>query len=133
MEMQLTFFADLEEEVDEDDELELCSYAKQFREWANSLRARKSRNTVDINQAKVLLLDKYYEWRNSVPSQHRTLTSDRGHYCIFHVFDAAYKSLRLAELSLTPPMLFIPPPPLPPPQPKPPEIMGVTFGEVVEE
>lgn len=128
MALQLTFFTDLVEEPVEEPVPNLCRYAVQFKLWADTLCDKHTGAIVDINQAKVLLLDKYYDWKQYVPKPHRKHTGDRGHTCIFHVFEATYKTLRLAELSLNPPLLFLPPAPLPPPQ-----IAGITFGEVVGE
>jgi hypothetical protein len=112
-----------------------CIYARKFSEWSEELcvGALSGPSLVSINQAKVLLLDKYMEWGNSVPKKHRTYTAG-GHTCIFHTFIMAYNRLRVVELSLTPPMLFIPPPPLPPPPPPPPpQIAGVFIGELEDE
>jgi hypothetical protein len=106
-----------------------CLYAKKFLEWANALceEMMNSPDIVSVNQNKVLLLDKYFEWRNFVPKSHRFKVSDVGHRCIFHVFEQAYTLLKVTELSLTPPMLFLPPPP--PPPPPPPQIAGLFLGE----
>src|SRR5436190_5780084 len=106
-----------------------CVYARKFSEWANELcvGATQDPTIVRINQGKVLLVDKYMQWKASVPKRHRMYTGS-GHDCIFHVFETAYDRLRVIELSLTPPMLFIPAPP-PPPLP-PPTIAGVFLGEL---
>jgi hypothetical protein len=96
---------------------DLCPYAEEFLEWAEALCDEHCRTLIKIAQAKVLLLDKYYDWRDYVHRSHRFHTGEQGHFCIFHVLDYAYRRLRLAELSLTGPMLFVPkpPPPAPPP------------------
>ena len=91
----------------------LCPYARSFLEWAEELvtQAMSKRDTVGVNQAKLRLLDKYFDWRTEVPQAHRNRTgSYNGHVCIFHVFEEAYRVLRVAELSLTPSPLYIPAP-----------------------
>ena len=106
----------------------LCSYAQKFAEWANELlRDTASANVVSVNQAKVLLLDKYFEWHTFVPKNHRRRLDTQGHTCIYQVFKQTYERLKVVELSLTPPLLFLPsPPPAPPP---PPQIAGIFLGE----
>ena len=105
--------------------IEWCSYARKFAKWSATLVESSQPNVVMVNQAKVLLVDKYFEWRIYVPKSHRNRIGTGGHRCIFHVFEQTYEKLRVMELSLTPPMLFIPPPPLPPPQ-----IGGIFLGNI---
>lgn|GEM_PF-3873397 len=119
----------------EEEQPNLCVYARKFNTWAEELcvGAIQTPTVVSINQAKVLLLDKYMEWRSFVPKRHRLYTGN-AHICIFHVFEGAYDRLKVVELSLTPPMLFIPeppPPPLPPAGPEP--VRGVFIGELEDE
>lgn len=124
-----------------EDDVPLCPFAQQFVEWARELssKVRAKPDLVTINQAKILLIDKYFEWRGIVPKSHRNRIGPGGHQCIFHVFEMTYQGLRAIELSLTPPMLFIPPPPpaptpyIPPPPPPPPQIAGVFIGELDDE
>ena len=104
--------------------IEWCPYARKFAEWAASLIQTSTQgDLVRVNQAKILLVDKYFEFRSYVPKSHRNRIGSGGHRCIYHVFEQAYENLRLLELSLTPPMLFLPPPPPPPPQ-----IAGIFLG-----
>lgn len=115
----------------------LCDYALKFSQWAEELCAGATQHPtiVGINQAKIQLIDKYFEWRTFAPKRHRSymFTGANSHVCLWHVFEAAYDRLKLLELSLTPPMLFVPapPPPLPPPPP-PPQIAGIFIGELDE-
>ena len=105
-----------------------CPYARKFAQWSASLiETSEKPELVTINQAKVLLIDKYFEWRTYVPKSHRNRVGPGGHRCIYHVFEQAYEKLRVIELSLTPPLLFIPPPPHPLP---PPQIAGIFLGDV---
>ena len=116
-----------------DEQPKTCLYAQKFSEWTEELCAKTTRNPdiVSVNQAKLLLLDKYFDWRTVVPKAHRARISTSGHACIFQVFTKAYESLKAIELTLTPPMLFVPPQPLPPPPPPPPpQIAGIFLGEL---
>ena len=92
-----------------------CRYAREFAAWVNGLLEGLEPSVVSFNQAKLLLQDKWHDWRSRAPQKHSNYFSDRGHTCLFQVYLEAYYRLRNLELSLTPPMLFIPPPP-PPPQ-----------------
>lgn len=108
-----------------------CLFAQKFSVWATELCANTTTDPgiVSINQAKVLLLDKYFEWRSVVPKAHRNRLGKAGHACIFQVFEKTYLTLKAVELSLTPPMLFVPVPSLVAPPP-PPQIAGIFLGEL---
>lgn len=101
-----------------------CSYARRFADWAAEVchDALQRQDLIALNQAKVLLLDKYFEWRAFVPKNHRYRMTETGHICIFHIFEEAYRQIKLAELTLSPPKLIEPPPAplpaLPPPVPQ---------------
>jgi hypothetical protein len=98
---------------------ELCPEAQDFLEWAQQLCAEYSDSTIRIAQAKVLLIDKYEEFRRSVGKECRHHAGEEGHFCLWHVaFEYAYRHLRQAELRLTPPMLFLPPTSAPKPVPQ---------------
>lgn len=109
-----------------------CSYAVRFSEWAEELcDFADDPSVVSVNQAKVQLIDKYFEWYRYVAKSHRYRIGARGHTCIFQVFESSYERLKVIELSLTPPLLFVPlepPPPLPPPPPQP--IAAIFLGEI---
>ena len=121
-------FNDFEFSINKDDK---CIFAIEFWKWAEDLcEVIKDPDLVTINQAKVQLQDKYFEWRSIVPKSHRNKVSQVGHNCIFHVYETAYFLLRAAEVSLMPPMLFVPSPP--PPPPPPPQIAGIFLGEIDE-
>ena len=86
-----------------------CLYARGFSAWGNQLiKEIAEPNIVAVNQAKVQLLDKYFEWYRYVPRAHRLKAGTQGHICIFQVFEATYERLKVLELSLTPPLLFLP-------------------------
>lgn len=95
-------------------EPELCEFAQFFNTWVEWLFKEiisDKPTVISVNQAKILLADKYFEWRSLVPKSHRDRISYRGHNCIFQIFVQAYERIKLIELSLTPPMLFFPPEP----------------------
>lgn len=111
-----------------------CHDAGHFDDFAEVLRHAAYEDTalpgtaglVSVNQKKLQLLDKYFEYRNFVSKSHRDYRGNH-HICLWHVFEEYYNKLKVIELSITPPMLYIPlppPPPLPPPQ-----IGGIIFGE----
>jgi hypothetical protein len=62
-----------------------------------------------------------------VPLAHRLRIGPQGHQCIYQVFKNAYERLRIVELSLIPPPIYIPVQPLP--EPKPHNIAGLFLGE----
>jgi hypothetical protein len=95
-----------------------CVFAFAFSDWIERLNQEivtDDPTVVAVNQAKVLLIDKYFEWRSIVPKNHRNRIGEVGHTCIFHVFEQGYERLRAIELALMPPLLFSPPKPAPPP------------------
>jgi hypothetical protein len=83
-----------------------CAYGHRFSLWAEELLSQvtASRTLLSVQHAKLLLVDKYFEWRSFAPRSHQDRTSTRqGHICIFQVFIDAYEALKTIELSLTPP------------------------------
>jgi hypothetical protein len=109
-----------------------CDYAAQFASWAEFLitGVEKSRDVIEVNQAKILLIDKYMSYREYVPKSHRyRVTPNSTHLCIWQIFETYYCRLRIVELSLTPPPLWIPPAPALPPPPKDRQV-GIFIGEV---
>lgn len=111
-----------------------CEYGRKFSAWVTTLPSLTARSPdiVQIHQDQLQLLWKFFEWYFFVPKRHReTLSSRGGHACIFQVFVAAYQSLKLKELSLTPPLLFLPKEP--PPPPPPPQIAGIFLGDVDDD
>ncbi len=80
---------------------------------------------VRINQMKLRLLDRYFEWVAVAPKAHRYKTSTQGHLCLYHVFKEAYDKLKALELALTPPMLFVPELP----RPRRPEYPALAIGD----
>ncbi len=88
----------------------LCSYAEQFSQWSEQLvgQAERSPGVVEVNQAILQLINKYMSYREYVPRPHRMKVTSTGHTCIWAVFEEAYKRLKVVELRITPPLLFLP-------------------------
>ncbi len=114
--------------------LPLCSFAEEFEKWAEELcpSIEKARTLAAVNVAKVLLTDKYFEWRTFVPRKHRAISGGGGHTCIWHVFETTYRRIKIVELTISPPP-FAPlqqalPAPVPPPAP--PIATGIFLGEM---
>lgn len=111
---------------------DICDFAKHFRAWTKQYcePAIQSGDLIQLNQCKIRLLDRYFEWRAAVPKSHRNRIGEHSHICIFHIFEVAYNALRVAELSISGPPLYLPPPPEQKPLPR---FGGYYIGEVVEE
>lgn len=111
----------------------VCSYAKEFSKWVDQLLSEEIQySNVSINQAKIQLVDKFFEWYRYVPRSHKLRMGSRGHTCIFQVFENGYQRLKVIELTITPPLLFLPTNQtvlLPPP----PRIAGIFLGEDLDE
>ena len=90
-------------------EVRRCEAADTFRQWTEQLctAAEDRRAAVAINQAKVLLLDRYFAFTTTVDVAHlsESMGLDADHDCLYQVFVAAYDRLRRAELTLQPPRL----------------------------
>jgi len=102
-----------------------CEAAKQFEEWIQQycLTGLKKADALTILQNKNDLTDSYMQRRRDVSKSHRDHVTERGHTCIFHIFERYYRQLRAAELSLKPiplselvkpssPVISEPPPPI---------------------
>lgn len=110
-----------------DKEPKMCIHARDLDAWIKEhiQAVLQSPDPVAINQSKLRLLDRYFDHRAAVTKAHRDCVGERGHRCIFHVFECAYQQLKLCELKLTPPLLFVPPTP-PPPTPL--QVPGIFLG-----
>jgi hypothetical protein len=108
-----------------------CVYAKKYTDWAEqAYRALPDPPTIAaVHQVILLNTLKYFEFRSVVPKTHRDLISDRGHTCIFHVFEETFQLLKFTILSLPEHTTLLLPRPAPPPPPAPRyEIAGVPIG-----
>ena len=105
------------EEPQDDEQAYWCGYAREFYTWLNeTVFSETEPNLVSVNQAKIILLDKYLEWRSFVPKTHQERINGKGHICIYHVFIRTCERLKVIELRISKPMLFIPSPPQIPPR-----------------
>jgi len=124
----------LEDAQDEptSDQANYCNYAVVFEQWAaDTLRdyLHQERDAGRIAQAKVRLIDRYFEWRAQVPKSHRNRTGESGHICIFHIFERAYQQIKMMELTLPPPAIIVQPPPSQPRALA--EVPAIYIGEVM--
>ena len=112
-----------------------CSYAQAFAQQVAELCqvAFRDPSHVSINQALLQVCKKYWEWYYVVPKRHRHHVAGRQHRCIHAEFRYASEQLKRLELSLAPPMLFLPLPPPPPPPRVEETFAGITLGEVLGE
>ena len=117
------------------EEVTTCSYAEQFARYAEEQyqAVTKSPSHIALNQALLQICKKYWEWFYVVPKSHRIRVDGRGHRCIHAVFREAYERLKTLELTLDPPILYLPPPPPPSAPPVLESFKGVTLGEVIGE
>lgn len=101
------FTFEMPDEIERGDQ---CEYARHFATWAKKTcqKAVQEPSLISLNRAMLLLIKKYFEWRESVPPKHRHQIGETGHVCIFHILERAYHRLKVEELALTPPMLFEP-------------------------
>lgn len=118
-----------------EDEVTSCIYAEQFTHYAEEQyqAAVKSPSHISLNQALLQVCKKYWEWFYVIPKNHRNRVDGRGHRCIHAVFRETYERLKALELTLDPPILYLPPPPPPPPPAMLESFKGVTLGEVMGE
>lgn len=86
-----------------------CEYARSFAQWSVELVRTYGADDdmMRLAQAKVLLLDKYFEFRSYVPKVHKDRTAEKGHVCLYHVFVEAYRRIRMKEMTIAPPKIFV--------------------------
>lgn len=115
-------------------EEDVCLFAQQFKAWFQRTcqAAIDEPDLIAINQAKLRLIDHYFDLRSYVPRSHRNRMGERGHSCIFHIFERGYAALRLAEFNLAKPSIFLPDKPALLPVPPPPTFGDVFVDEVIE-
>jgi hypothetical protein len=99
-----------------------------FNEAQAAWLKRGAINEVRINQAKLLLLERYMAERNGSPAAHRDrVTGEDGQPCVYGQFLAGYHRLHTLHMETFPPQLN------PPGKPKPPSAPTPTAGEIFEE
>lgn len=106
-------------------EEDLCIFARRYQTWAYEMCKPILENpSVDkIHLGMLLNTMQYHETRAILPKAHRNHVSERGHTCVFHLYDRTFHVLKLKLYVLpehTGLMLPQPPPPQPPlPLPQP--------------
>jgi len=108
----------------------LCPYAQQFLSGRNpAVEGCRGGEHRLGEPGQAVAAGPLHGLARGCPAAHRNLGGSRSsHMCIFQVFEETYQKLKTVELSLTPPMLFLPSPP--PPPPPPPQIAGIFLGEL---
>lgn len=109
------------EEVVEEEEQ--CIYAQQYDAYLRIACQDALNNPTHLvlNECYLEMFKKFMEWRTVVPKSHRNRIGEKGHRCLFHVLEKYYQLLRLKELALPSPKLWLPTvvaqevAPLPPP------------------
>ena len=114
---------------------DLCTYAQHFGVWAEGLIGPgRAADTYRRQPEDAAAHEKVFRVAGRGAQGAWVRIGERSHICIFHIFERFFFRLKVLELSLTPPMLFLPPPPPPPPPPPTaPMLMGITLGEVLGE
>jgi hypothetical protein len=104
----LTLFPDAIGEGEEDKQ---CIFGKQFEAYLQTACQDVLTNPshISINEFYLEMFKKYMEWRTVVPKNHRNRIGERGHRCIWHAMEDYYQKVRLVELSLPSPKLYLPP------------------------
>jgi hypothetical protein len=105
----------------------LCPDAQKLKEFANKECAEvlQDPSHILLNQTRLKVLHRFLELYCSAPKHHRGIS--KSHICLVTTLIDTMLTLRECELTIAPPQLYIPPPPVPPSQP---QIMGVFMGEL---
>src|SRR2546421_4232773 len=79
-----------------------CDVALTFLFWAEDVvgKAVQSGDQGVLDFALVQITKKYRDWRETVSKPHRYHIGERGHRCLFDVWDQGCTALRAAELAL---------------------------------
>lgn len=70
-----------------------CTHATAFIEWTDDRFGHLgiTSSAAELNQVRLELLDKYFDWLQIVPMLHRTtVPTEDAHVCILEVFQASY-------------------------------------------
>lgn len=102
---------------DEQDEAlaNYCADGLAFHRYTEDVLTRYVRGSTDIvriAQAKVLVLDRYLEFRVYASKSHKDKLGDKGHVCLYQVLIQGMHEIRAKQLTLEPPeVLMVPPKP----------------------
>ena len=87
-----------------------CEHAKGYSSWVENWLFPKivteKPDIVSINQAKIFLTGHYRVLRLKASKRCRNYCSDRGHVCIFHIWDQTYERLEALESTVEKPKLI---------------------------
>jgi hypothetical protein len=90
-----------------------CEDAKALWRYMEDVLNRYVRGSTDLirlAQAKVLLVDRYLDFRAYAAKAHRDKVGDKGHICLYQAWIACMHEIRTAQLRLHPPEVLIVPP-----------------------
>jgi hypothetical protein len=90
-----------------------CEDAKALWRYTDDVLNRYVRGSTDLirlAQAKVLLVDRYLDFRAYAAKVHRDKVGEKGHICLYQVWIAGLHEVRTAQLKLDPPEVLIVPP-----------------------
>jgi len=87
-----------------------CEHAKGYSSWVEDWLFPKivteKPDIVSISHAMLLLTRRYRSLRSSVTKRCRNHSGDRGHVCIFHIWDQTHERLEALESTVEKPRLF---------------------------
>jgi hypothetical protein len=121
------FFEDESEPAEQPDPFALyCDDSKAYWHYTDEVLNRYVRGNTDLMrlaQAKVLITDRYLDYRAYATREHRDKLGVKGHICLYQTWIAGMHEVRTKQLSLNPPRVLkivtskpeppsLPPPPL---------------------
>jgi hypothetical protein len=105
-----TFFEEEDEPVAQTDPFaQYCADSKAYWRYTDEALNKYVRSTIDpirLAQAKVLITDRYLEFRAYASKTHRDKIGDKGHICLYQVWIAAMHEIRVRQLALEPPRVM---------------------------
>lgn len=86
-----------------------CTDSKAYWHYTDEVLNRYVRGSTDqirLAQAKVLLTDRFLDFRAYATREHRDKLGDKGHTCLYQVWIAAMHEIRTKQLTLDPPRVM---------------------------
>lgn len=83
-----------------------CADGKAYWRYTDEVLTKYVRGTTNeirLAQAKVLITDRYLEFRAYAAKPHRDKVGDKGHVCLYQVWIASMHEVRTKQLALEPP------------------------------
>lgn len=104
-----TLLDEADEPVQADPFVEYCSDSKAYWRYTDEVLNKYVRGTTDLMrlaQAKVLISDRYVEFRAYATREHRDKLGGKGHICLYQVWIASMHEVRTKQLALEPPKVL---------------------------